>query len=231
MNTIWRRLAEYPDVRSRLHCELDQALQGRTPQYRDLRRLPYALSVIRETLRLDPPVVMFSRMLARDVQLGSYRVPAGSIMVFNTRRVHRCASLFTSADVFNPDRFDATAGKATQAASGDLPLGDPTRSVVDRYVWSLTHIVLATLAQRISLVPIGTSYAVSAVRSEQRPAEIRIQRGGRRWCYRPATLQQPVPFGFEAPPREQVQGQAAKATVAGSANLILTCEALRAAAL
>lgn len=232
MRTIWRRLAEQPEVRMRLQRELDGTLKGRTPQHRDLRRLPYTLNVIRETLRLDPPVVMFSRRLARDIELGDYRVRAGSIIVFNTRRVHRCASLFPSPDVFRPDRFDAVEGKAARAALGDLPLGDPTRSAGDRYVWSLTHLVLATIAQRISLVPSGTSHTVSAVRSqrpEARASDVRIQRRGRRWSHPVAVPRRLAPVRFEARHPEEVQTTTENAAIAGGPNLILTCEALRAA--
>jgi cytochrome P450 len=236
IDTIWRRLAEHPDVRARLQRELDRVLKGRTPRHGDLHRLPFTLNVIRESLRLDPPVVMFSRRLARDIELGDYVVRAGSIVVFNTRRMQRCVSLFPCPDVFNPDRFDAVEGKVARTAVGDLASADPTRPAGDRYVWALTHLVLAAVAQRLSLVPRGASHTVSAVRSAVRTDAThagvsgeQVEPRGRRWWH-PLAGAWPV-----APPavRHRTAGRGQTLTgnsaVDGGSNLILTCEALRAA--
>jgi hypothetical protein len=100
----------------------------------------------------------------------------------NNRRVHRCVYRFAAADAFNPDRYAGADRKAARLAFECLPFGQSASSAIDRYVLSLTHIVLATVAQRFSLVPHGPRYMVADVRFE-RPTnasgDVRIERHGR----------------------------------------------------
>jgi cytochrome P450 len=48
-------LSRHPEVYARLCAEVDGALAGRTPSFEDVPRLPYALRVIKEAMRLYPP--------------------------------------------------------------------------------------------------------------------------------------------------------------------------------
>ena len=61
LNWAWWLLAQHPEVEAKLHAELDSVLGGRPPKLDDLRRLPYADIVIKETLRLMPAVWSVSR--------------------------------------------------------------------------------------------------------------------------------------------------------------------------
>jgi cytochrome P450 len=221
---VWQLAVDYPHVRVRVQDEIDATLQGQTPQHGDLRRLPYTLNVVREILRLHPPVVMFSRRLTRGLELGHYRLPAGAVVVFNNRRAQRCVGHYVAADAFNPDRYEG-AGQAARLAFECLPFGEPATSVIHRYVLSLAHIVLASVAQRVSLVPNGARYTVATVRSEwsQRPpVDMLAERRARTWSARGGRA---VPAGAPAAADDAPAAEPA----AIKTNLILTCEALRAA--
>jgi cytochrome P450 len=151
MNVVWSELLSSPRVWIRMHEEVAAVLDGRTPRYHDLRRLRYTGNVVREVLRLHPPVAMFSRRVARDLQLGEHHIAAGSIVVFNPLAVHRSAECFPSPRVFEPDRF--AAGDVSLATGSYMPFGADERSGVHRYALALTHIVLATIVQRLTAEP------------------------------------------------------------------------------
>ncbi len=55
LSWTWYLLAQYLEVKRRLHQELDPVLGGRLPTAGDQPKLPYADKVIREALRLYPP--------------------------------------------------------------------------------------------------------------------------------------------------------------------------------
>ena len=41
----------FPEVQSKAQDELDQVLQGRLPEYSDLKDLPYVIALVKEVLR------------------------------------------------------------------------------------------------------------------------------------------------------------------------------------
>ena len=58
--------------RTKLWDELKTVLNGRLPTVEDLPQLPYANMVIKESMRLYPPVAIFGRETVSDYQLDDY---------------------------------------------------------------------------------------------------------------------------------------------------------------
>jgi cytochrome P450 len=229
MRTVWPLLTEHPHLRVRLQHEIDGQLNGRTPEYRDVRRLRFARQVVSEVLRLHPPVAMFSRRLARDVELGGARVPAGSIIVFKPGRMHRSADWFSRPHTFDPDRFE-NAAKTGRLPEGYMPFGSTETGAAERYAMSLTTIVFVTIAQRCVLVRNKATCSVAAVRSVRLPLDSLAPRVLRRVGPRPnrrGRRPMSVPGRLESVLQQRTH--AGNASVGSSPNLILTCDALRAA--
>jgi pentalenene oxygenase len=229
MRTVWPLLTEHPHVRARLQHEIDGLLNGRTPEYRDVRRLRYARQLVREVLRLHPPVALFSRRLAHDVELGGSHLPAGSVIVFKPGRLHRSAEWFSNPHRFDPDRFEhaARTGRLPQSY---MPFGSTGSGSAERYALSLSTIVLVTIAQRCVLVRNGSATTVAAVRSARLRHDSLAPRAMRRAGPRRqggATRPQFLPVRLEAPRHHRTHG--GTATAGSSPSLILTCDALRAA--
>lgn len=228
MRTVWPLLAESPSAWVRMQDEMEAVLKGRTPQYRDLPRLRYVGQVVREVLRLQPPVAMFSRRLARRLELGDYCVPAGAIVAFNLDRVHRCSDVFERPEVFNPDRF-ADDGMTAMPPHSYMPLGATEGSASERYALALTHIVLATVAQRFMLKPTSAGHTIAAVRSGRHPEHIdgRTRISIRRPVRLPGAEIGSLPLYLESVRHDHVQpGTSAVDT---GAPFLLTCEMLRSA--
>jgi pentalenene oxygenase len=77
----WYLLARHPEIEARVHAELDEVVGARplTPQH--VPRLELTGHVLREALRLDPPVWVFSRIAAEDLEHDGYLVPKGSMIL------------------------------------------------------------------------------------------------------------------------------------------------------
>lgn len=144
-------LAQYPAVRARLEAEVDAALEGRTPTLADLPKLPYALQVMKEAMRLYPPVYVFARRPTRDVTLGGHAIPKGQIVLFNVAGIHRAARYFPEPNRFDPDRFTLAAEKALPRQAY-LPFGAGSRVCIGNHFALMEgQLIIATLAQRLRL--------------------------------------------------------------------------------
>ncbi len=73
-------LAGNPEARERLDAELDAVLGGRDPAFGDLPELDYTERVVREALRLYPPVYSLYRQPRTETVLGGYRIPADTTL-------------------------------------------------------------------------------------------------------------------------------------------------------
>ncbi len=109
---MWYLLARHTHVLDRLVEELDTVLGDRDATIDDLPALPYLRRVVKEAMRLLPSVWTFMREPLRDVQIGEYRVPAGSQIFISTYVMHRNPRFFPDPETFDPDRWTPEFEKA-----------------------------------------------------------------------------------------------------------------------
>ncbi|CAK1604022.1 unnamed protein product [Parnassius mnemosyne] len=102
-------LAMYPKIQDRVFQELQEVFgdSDRPLVKEDLIHLKYLERVVKESLRLFPPVPFIIRKVLEDVVLPSGRVlPAGSGIVVSIWGVHRDPKYWgQDAECFDPDRF------------------------------------------------------------------------------------------------------------------------------
>ncbi|WP_197370691.1 cytochrome P450, partial [Streptomyces clavuligerus] len=87
-------LGTHPDIRDRLHTEVDTVLDGRPAQHDDLPALELTGRIIQETLRLYPSAWLFTRTVTTDTELGGHPLPARSTIMFSAYQIHRRADLY-----------------------------------------------------------------------------------------------------------------------------------------
>lgn len=98
-------LAQHPEVAADLVDELDAALGGEPPTYAQIYELQLLDRVIKESLRLFPPGIMFPRVATETTELGGYEIPAGSEVVYSPYVTHRDPQIFDQPLRFRPDRW------------------------------------------------------------------------------------------------------------------------------
>lgn len=79
----------------------------RSVTFADTIQMNYLERVIKETLRLYPPVPIIARKVNKDVKLasGPYTIPSGTTVVVGQFAVHRRADIYPNPEKFNPDNF------------------------------------------------------------------------------------------------------------------------------
>jgi cytochrome P450/NADPH-cytochrome P450 reductase len=114
-------IGTHPDVEARLVAEID-GITGADPdydlQYDDLQKLPYTTQVIRETLRIYPPMPVTIRRSLKDGALGPYRIRKDDIILVGTLAAQRDPRYWgPNPDKFDPDQFetDRVAGRPRNA--------------------------------------------------------------------------------------------------------------------
>lgn len=155
----WDLLAHDAPAADRLRAEAD-ALDA-APSYEDLPRLPYTAAVMDETLRLYPPAWVVTRRALEDDVLAGVPIAADSLVIVSPWLVHRHGAVWDDAEEFRPERFldDAGARRRDLATSSAyLPFGAGPRLCIGRDMALLEGVlVLAGLARRVSLEPVGES--------------------------------------------------------------------------
>src|SRR5881394_2332466 len=81
LSWTWYLLSQHPEIEAKLHAELEAVLGGRAPTVADVAQLSYTRMVFAEAIRLYPPAWSFDRQAVRDVQVGNYLVPKGSLVI------------------------------------------------------------------------------------------------------------------------------------------------------
>jgi cytochrome P450 len=156
-------LSQHPRVMADLLDELDGELDGEAPRVDQFDRLPLLERVIKESLRILPPVIWSTRIVDQPVQLGSYDLPKGSRVIYSQYMTHHLPELYPNPERFDPDRW--RSHEPTPYTY--LPFGAGPRMCIG-YAFSMTflRISLAMILQRyrLSLWPgarIDRKYAVT----------------------------------------------------------------------
>lgn len=142
-------LSQHPHAQETLHAELARVLEGRTPGYADLDRLPYTEQVVKEALRLYPPAPVIPRRAAEDTSLGPYTVPGGSEVVLWSYLIHRDPRYYPQPERFLPERFTREA-EATRPKNAYLPFGAGQRACIGQaFAMIEAQLIVATLCARL----------------------------------------------------------------------------------
>ncbi|BAF07361.1 Os01g0957600 [Oryza sativa Japonica Group] len=108
---IWAmsELVRTPHVMERAQSEIRQVLQGKTVvSEADIEgRLHYLQLVIRETLRLHPPVPFLIPRLCSEAnsKIMRYNIPQGAMVLVNISAIGRDEKIWKNANEFRPERF------------------------------------------------------------------------------------------------------------------------------
>lgn len=147
----WMLLAQHPDVRERMHGELDEVLAGRVPTAADIPALEYTSAVVQESMRVYPPVMGLTRVAVRDDVIGGVPIKAGTTVGILIHGIHHHPDVWPDPKSFDPSRFlaDAHPPRSKQAL---MPFGAGKRMCIAAGFASLeATLIIATIAQRFEL--------------------------------------------------------------------------------
>jgi len=127
-------LGQHPDVEARLVEEVNT-----------LDKSPLLNQVIKESLRLYPPIHIGNRAVAEEMEFSERHVPAGERMFYSIYLTHRDPVIWEDADSFCPERF--AHGRKTPPFSY-VPFGGGPRACIGAaFGQAEARVVIARLLQ------------------------------------------------------------------------------------
>jgi cytochrome P450 len=143
-------LSRHPAHLQRLRDEVERLAPGRTLQRADLPQLVWTEAVVKETLRLYPPGHALSRKLLAPLELGGYKIPAGSLVCVSPYAMHRHPSYFPDPEQFRPERWQEGADALPRGCY--LPFGDGPRICVgNHFAIAELKLMLGTLLRQLDI--------------------------------------------------------------------------------
>ena len=143
-------LSQNPEVENKMRAEVDRVLGGDVPTMQTIKKLPYMMAVIKETLRLYPPAGVLAKNALKDTTLGPFKIKEGSRLLLVTRELHRNKDLWGSdADEFDPERFMPNSPKAPTHDHAWMPFSSGTRGCIGmQFSLIEARVIAARIMQR-----------------------------------------------------------------------------------
>ena len=105
-------LLRHPDWMQKVVDELDRLFgKDGAVTFESLRQIPNLESVLKEVLRLHPPLIILMRKVLEDFTVEGTLIPAGKFVCAAPAITHRIASLFPNPEQFDPDRYSPERGE------------------------------------------------------------------------------------------------------------------------
>ncbi|XP_023730814.1 cytochrome P450 76T24 [Lactuca sativa] len=101
-------LIHSPEKMSKARSELEEVMgkEDKTIEESDISRLPYLQAVVKETLRLHPPVTfLIPHRAIADVEIQGYIIPKDAQILCNLWAMGQDPNVWSDAQTFRPERF------------------------------------------------------------------------------------------------------------------------------
>jgi len=136
-------LGQHPEIHAQVMQEIDQT---------DIKH-QLLDNVIKESLRLYPPIHIGNRRVAEDMEFTKGTVPAGERMFYSIYLTHRDPEIWENADQFCPDRF--SHGRKTPPFAY-VPFGGGPRACIGAaFGQAEARIVMTRLLQTFNFEPVN----------------------------------------------------------------------------
>lgn len=114
-------LINHPKVLNKAREEIERVVgNGRLLVESDGPNLPYIQAIIKETLRLHPPVPLITRKRVQQCKIGKYVIPENTVLFVNAWAIGRYPKYWEHPLDFQPERFLSRLGEGGRRSTIDV---------------------------------------------------------------------------------------------------------------
>lgn len=126
---VMAELMRNPAVMEKAQAEIREAVKGkRSVEESDLEGLKYLKLVIKETLRLHPPIPLIPRACRGECRVEGYSIPLKSKVMINAWAMGRNPQYWEQPQMFRPERFSGSSMDFAGSNLEYIPFGAGRRS-------------------------------------------------------------------------------------------------------
>ncbi|KAL3265343.1 hypothetical protein HHI36_009551 [Cryptolaemus montrouzieri] len=147
-------IAKYPDIQNFIHEEQTSIFGSnieRETTWKDISEMKYLEQVIKETLRMYPPVPVYTRQVTKEFTYDGKIVPEGSFLIHFAYGLHRNEKYFPNPDVFDPTRFEDSEAIIPHSF---LPFSTGPRNCIgQKFAMYEMKVILSKLIRNFKFLP------------------------------------------------------------------------------
>jgi len=141
-------LAQHPEVLAAAHAE-QQHLGFEEPlTLEHLKQMTYLEQVLKEVLRVLPPVGGGFREAIKSCEFNGYSIPQGWTALYQIGRTHQDNSIYTKPEQFDPQRFGPERAEDKSKPFSHIPFGGGVRKCLGKEFAKLEMKLFAALLVR-----------------------------------------------------------------------------------
>ena len=133
-----------PDVMAKLRQEQAQFLTQHL-SLETIKEMTYLDRVIKEVMRIIPPVGGGFREVIESFEFNGYQIPKGWTIQYQIAQTHKDNDIYTESDKFDPDRFSPARQEDKQANFAYIPFGGGLRECIGKEFARLEMRIFASL--------------------------------------------------------------------------------------
>jgi cytochrome P450 len=161
-------LDQHPKVHAELVEELEGTLRGAAPSLEQLDQLPLLERVIKESMRIMPPVPFSFRVPTDPFELNGIPFEAGTMVYYSPYVTHRQPDLYPEPERFQPERWLATE----PPVYGYIPFSNgPRRCIGATMAMMELKLLLAMMLPRYRLALVPDTQVDYRVAATTRPKD------------------------------------------------------------
>ena len=143
----WYLLSLHPGLQAQFHMELESVLDGRPPTVDDLPDLVMTEQILRESMRLYPPIWRTGRRVLEPFELAGYEIPPGALLCIAPIITHRDSRWFKEPTAFRPLRW-TSAFQDQLPSFAYFPFGGGNRLCIgENFAWMEMKLIMAAVGQ------------------------------------------------------------------------------------
>ena len=140
-------LGQHPEALARSTAEVRATLGEARPEIEGINQLEYVALVLKEALRLYPPIHLGSRVAAADLEFNGYPIPRGERVVYSIYLTQRDPAYWDEPARFIPERHTGRSAPYTWIPFG----GGPRNCIGSAFGMLEAKVVLARVLQQFDV--------------------------------------------------------------------------------